>query len=129
MIERILFSLGGMLLGAGITALLFVFVFSQPSHHAEQQVAGVQAPTIMDHSQMSMNEMSTSLIDKTGDAFDSLFIDQMIVHHQGAIEMAILASTSAKHQEIKELSTEIITAQQREISQMKEWQKAWGYQR
>jgi uncharacterized protein (DUF305 family) len=51
----------------------------------------------------------------------------MIAHHQGAITMARLADTRAKHTEIKQLSRDIITAQRREIIHMKHWQRQWGY--
>ena len=75
----------------------------------------------------SMNEMMGSLEDKTGDEFDSAFIQSMIVHHQGAIEMAQEAQTSALHQEIKDLARDIIVAQTKEIDQMRQWQTAWEY--
>ena len=57
--------------------------------------------------------------------FDKAFIDAMIPHHQSAIEMAKEAQTKAKHQEIKDLAGEIITAQQKEIDQMKAWRAQW----
>jgi len=72
-----------------------------------------------------MASMNASLQGKTGDAFDEEFLSEMIVHHQGAIDMAILAQTNAKRQEIKDLSNEIINAQETEIAQMKQWQKDW----
>jgi len=76
---------------------------------------------------MSMDEMTTDLKGKTGDAFDKAFISEMIVHHQGAIDMANLALTNANHQEVKDLAKNIITAQTTEIQQMKDWQTQWGY--
>jgi len=76
---------------------------------------------------MSMNEMMESLNDKSGDEFDKAFISEMIVHHQGAINMANLAKVNAKHIEIKNLAEDIVFAQTKEIEMMKEWQKVWGY--
>jgi len=76
---------------------------------------------------MSMDEMTTDLKSKTGDAFDKAFISEMIVHHQGAIDMANLALTNANHQEVKDLAKNIISAQTTEIQQMKDWQTQWGY--
>jgi uncharacterized protein (DUF305 family) len=38
-----------------------------------------------------------------------------------------LSDARAKHNEIKQLSQTIISAQQKEISEMKQWQKDWGY--
>ena len=75
----------------------------------------------------SMSDMNAALKGKTGDEFDKEFITQMIEHHQGAIDMAKQAQMNAGHDEIKNLSTEIITAQEKEINQMKQWQMDWEY--
>ena len=84
--------------------------------------------TIM-HGSMSMTDemdsMMQSLDGKTGDAFDQAFLKEMIVHHEGAVAMAEAALKSAKHQEIKDLAQAIITAQNTEITQMRDWQKSW----
>lgn len=72
-----------------------------------------------------MASMNAELSGKTGDAFDQAFISEMIMHHQGAVEMAQLALTNAKHQEIKDLANAIITAQNKEIADMRAWQSAW----
>jgi len=69
-----------------------------------------------------MNEMTTDLKGKVGDAFDKLFISEMIVHHEGAIDIANLALTDANHQGIKDLAKNIIDAQPAEITQLKDWQ-------
>lgn len=62
-----------------------------------------------------------------GEDYDRMFIANMIAHHQGAVDMANLALTSAKHQEIKDMANAIIAAQTKEISDMQSWQRAWGY--
>lgn len=74
---------------------------------------------------MHMDAMTGNLMGKTGDAFDAAFLSDMIVHHQGAIDMAEMALTYSNHAELKSLATDIITAQTKEISQMKAWQTAW----
>ena len=76
---------------------------------------------------MTMSQMTDSLKGKTGDDFDQAFISGMIEHHQGAIDMAKLAQTSAKHDEIKKMANDIITAQSTEINMMQTWQTEWGY--
>jgi uncharacterized protein (DUF305 family) len=78
-------------------------------------------------SDMSMGDMTTELKGKTGDTFDKAFINEMIAHHQGAVDMANLALTNANHQEVKDLAKDIISAQTAEITQMKDWQSQWGY--
>src|SRR5919112_9701 len=57
--------------------------------------------------------------------FDEAFIDAMIPHHQSAIEMARAALENSDIPKIKELAQNIISAQQREIEQMKQWRKEW----
>jgi uncharacterized protein (DUF305 family) len=69
--------------------------------------------------------MSAGLNGKTGDEFDKAFIEEMIVHHQGAVDMANLALKNAKHKEILDLSRAIIRAQNEEITDMQNWKKAW----
>lgn len=72
-----------------------------------------------------MSGMTAGLSGKTGDEFDRAFLAEMIVHHQGAVSMAQAALASARHQEIKTMAQNIISAQNSEIAQMKEWQKSW----
>ena len=83
----------------------------------------------MDSMNMSsdMAAMSGSLKDLKGDEFDKQFISEMITHHEGAVDMAKLALTNAKHQEIKSMAQDIIDAQTKEITQMKRWQAEWSY--
>lgn len=89
------------------------------------------ADNMMDHSAMGMMDemtgMTAELKGKTGDDFDKAFIEQMIMHHQSAIDMAAPAETNAEHQEVKDLARAIIVAQTEEISQMEQWQNSWGY--
>jgi uncharacterized protein (DUF305 family) len=80
--------------------------------------------------EVTMSEMTRSLQSKTGDDFDKAFIAHMIEHHESAVNMAELSASSAsnaKHEEIKQLSREIINAQEKEIDQMKQWQSNWSY--
>lgn len=66
-----------------------------------------------------------SLEGKTGDAFDQAFLKEMIVHHEGAVVMAQQVLATSKRPELIKLANDIISAQTKEIAQMKEWQKAW----
>ena len=59
------------------------------------------------------------------DPFDKAFIDSMIPHHRSAIEMAELAARETRNPEIKALANDIVEAQEREISQMKQWRQRW----
>lgn len=83
--------------------------------------------TMMSKKTMTMNDMVSILNGKTGDDFDKAFLSSMIEHHQGAIDMAKKVNANAKHDELKSMADEIISAQTSEIEQMKTWQKDWGY--
>jgi uncharacterized protein (DUF305 family) len=80
----------------------------------------------MDHSQMghgSMDmgskDMARQMVMENGRYSDRRFIDAMVPHHQGAIEMAEVALKNAEHEEIKQLSRNIISTQQAEIEELK----------
>ncbi len=57
--------------------------------------------------------------------YDAQFIDGMIAHHQGAVDMAKDALNQAKHPELKAMAMTIIDAQNAEIQQMRAWRDAW----
>jgi uncharacterized protein (DUF305 family) len=56
---------------------------------------------------------------------DSMFIEQMIPHHDDAIAMAELALTKAEHPEIKRLAEDIKRNQTAENAQMRAWYRTW----
>jgi uncharacterized protein (DUF305 family) len=90
-------------------------------------VVSTAAVTLDKDDAMTMQEMTASLNDKKGDDYDKAFVEAMIEHHQGAIDMAEMSAANAKHPEIKQLSKDILSAQKSEIEQMQQWQKDWGY--
>lgn len=57
---------------------------------------------------------------------DTKFAQMMIVHHQGAIEMADLAVDKAASDEVRALAERISAAQGPEIDEMTSWLEAWG---
>ena len=61
-----------------------------------------------------------------GSAADVSFAQLMIPHHQQAVEMADLALTQASSAQVKELATQIKSAQDPEIAQMTGWLEEWG---
>ncbi len=62
------------------------------------------------------------------DQFDLRFINAMIPHHESAIVMANNALQKSKRPEVQTLAKAIVSSQQAEIEQMKQWRKAWYYQ-
>lgn len=109
--KSLLFGIGGLLLGGLIVSVAATF---EPPK------------TAMTHD-TSMTQMTDTLKGKTGDDYDKTFLQQMIAHHQAAVDMAKVAQTNAKHSEIKQLSSDIIAAQEKEINKMRQWQTQWGY--
>jgi uncharacterized protein (DUF305 family) len=66
---------------------------------------------------MSEEDM-TKLKAAKGAEFDKLFAQQMIAHHNGAIEMARTEQSGGSNPEAKELAKTIETAQQAEVEQL-----------
>ena len=57
---------------------------------------------------------------------DVEFTQNMIAHHEQAVEMAALAEERADSAEVQRLAEQIEAAQQPEIEMMKEWLESWG---
>lgn len=129
--ENVMYGIIGLLLGvvvAGFTAGQAV----NNNNTSMMRLMGVDTnrsrqQTATSHDTMSMADMTDQLKYKTGDDFDKAFIEMMIAHHEGAVDMAELIPSRAKHDEVKKLGTAIIAAQTKEIADMKQWQKDWGY--
>lgn len=100
--------------------------YPTPDHstmdHSSHGSMGINM-NMSDHMDMMMDELKG----KTGAEFDKAFLEQMIIHHQGALDMAAPGKDSAKHQEIKDLSIAVVEAQTKEIAQMKQWLASWNF--
>jgi len=59
--------------------------------------------------------------------FDQAFIEEMIPHHQMAVMMASMLQRGTNRPEMKQLAENIITTQTKEIDQMSQWYKDWGF--
>lgn len=69
--------------------------------------------------------MTIMLQPLNGAAFEVNWMQLMIVHHQGAVDMAKLAKTNTKRPELLKLADDIIKAQNTEIEQMTRWLANW----
>ena len=74
---------------------------------------------------MTMDGMVSTLISLRGDEFDKAFIEMMIEHHQGAIDMANLIPSRTDRPELRKLGVDIISAQSSEIEMMQSWLRDW----
>lgn len=86
--------------------------------------------TSMGHMMPMTPEMRESMmmsgdLGAADDQFDLRFINMMIPHHEGAVEMANQASENSDRPEIKTLAQDIVASQQQEIDEMTQWRKDW----
>lgn len=56
---------------------------------------------------------------------ERMFIEEMVPHHQDAIDMAELGIAKAEHPELKELARQIKRTQSEENDQMRAWYRDW----
>ena len=68
----------------------------------------------------TQNMMNGMNVKPTGKP-DKDFVLMMIPHHQGAIDMAKVELQYGTDPEMRQLATDIVAAQEKEIAQMKDW--------
>ncbi|BAT52834.1 hypothetical protein NOS3756_17750 [Nostoc sp. NIES-3756] len=95
------------------------------SANSQTQNESLSASAIDGSSQQHHNHSMAMDLGPADANYDLRFIDAMIMHHQGAVNMANVAQQKSKRTEIKKLAADIINAQNQEISQMKQWRTAW----
>lgn len=91
----------------------------------KEEFGSAGVPMNMSGDQMQMMGMTDPQDLAKQDPFDKAFIDAMIPHHQSAIDMANIAQTESDNPRIKELAADIVSAQKKEIEQMKAWRGEW----
>ena len=96
--------------------------------HGSMQGGNMQGGSMQGGSMQGGSMMHHSMNMDLGPAdadFDLRFIDGMTPHHQGAIVMAKDVQQKTKRPELQTLAANIITAQNKEIAEMKQWRQAW----
>jgi uncharacterized protein (DUF305 family) len=129
--ELIIYSLAGFLAGSTVTALLGIAT-SKPSLQA-LPTADLMAKAEAAPTQSVRLTQTTPPAQTTPVPFrrgmmgqpDQHLMVMMIPHHEGAVEMADLALSRAKHPELKKLAAAIKTSQTQEIQEMRTWYKQW----
>jgi uncharacterized protein (DUF305 family) len=91
-------------------------IFDEPLSEAEHEP--------MEMSAEMMGEVDMAELENAK-PFDLTFIDMMIPHHQGAIEMARAELADGQDAELMEIAQRIIDAQSAEIEDMNSWREEW----
>jgi uncharacterized protein (DUF305 family) len=74
---------------------------------------------------MGHDEDMQMLEEATGPEFEVRFMAMMSVHHTQAVERARAVRKSRLHPQVRRLTRDIISAQEREIDQLVEWLVDW----
>ncbi|NBV76747.1 DUF305 domain-containing protein [bacterium] len=107
--------------GAGSHAAPPTNMHMMPDGSMMQNQAEMQSDTM----KSSMQGVMMGMKGKTGAELEKAFLEEMIVHHQGAVDMAKELLAGTKRPELVKFGNEIITVQSGEIAQMKSWLKEW----
>jgi uncharacterized protein (DUF305 family) len=114
----------------GVAALaigVLLGAYALPEKTPQANMHMMSDGTMMQNENMhsAMQGMTAGLAGKTGDAFDKAFLEEMIVHHEGAIDMAEILLANTARPELKMLGENIISAQTGEVAIMRGWLEAW----
>lgn len=123
LIMLIIGLVGGYALGTNHMSAVVV----APAPDMHQMSNGMMMSNSHDSMDMGamMSSMNAEIKGKTGAEFEKAFLSEMIVHHQGAVEMAQTVLQKTTRPELVKLANDIITAQNSEITMMQQWQRAW----
>ena len=64
-------------------------------------------------------DAAREMVEEDGGYSDRAFIDAMVPHHRGAVEMAEVALENADHEEIRSLAEDIVSTQEAEIEELR----------
>jgi uncharacterized protein (DUF305 family) len=88
-------------------------------------IAADTASAAKDAFRMKNDQMMTAMhgVALTGDA-DKDFVNMMIPHHEGAVDMAKLELQYGKDPQLKQMAQSIVDSQGQQIQTLKTWQAA-----
>ena len=115
----ICFGLPALLLAASLVLASCASVNSGESAQRNGEQDGEKSAEDMHGSRMMMGSFDEEK------PFDLQFIDQMIIHHQGAIMSAETMVAGSERSELRQLSENIQKSQADQIEQMRTWREQW----
>lgn len=89
--------------------------------HGHDNESVEQTTDTHDHMEM----MSENLKDKFGADYEKAFLEEMIVHHQGALDMSNQLLQKTQRPELLKFANDIIDLQSAEIVMMQNWLNSW----
>ncbi|WP_126148187.1 DUF305 domain-containing protein [Synechococcus elongatus] len=110
-----LLLLSGLVVSSALTAVTIASVLSIPARATPPESSAIA---------QGMWPWRSGFPNRMGNA-DQHFIMMMIPHHEGAIAMADLAISQAKHPELRALARAIQTSQTQEVRDMQTWYRWW----
>ncbi len=84
---------------------------------------GISQPAMMPMA--GMDAMMAAMMRLNGFEFEQAFLQMMVHHHQGAVDMSALAPGRATRSEVLQFASGVIREQLREIRQMRDWALDW----
>jgi uncharacterized protein (DUF305 family) len=110
------------------TLKVFLVQWKEGSDTNPQVPESPESPSPGGHGGMNATDMQgmidaaaiANLASLKGAEFDKLWLQSMITHHEGAIEMANAEIAGGANVDAKNLAQQIVAAQQAEINQMKQ---------
>jgi uncharacterized protein (DUF305 family) len=106
------------ILSSSLMAVVGTFVI-RFGHSATAGVVPSQEAAFLDESNVAMDRMMREMMNKPSGNVDRDFVDMMVPHHQGAIDMAIAVLRYGHNERIRRLAQEIVVDQQQEIAAMR----------
>lgn len=96
------------------------FAEEMPAHHHYEAAASIsdEGGFLQENDAAMVKMMNDMAAKPTGD-INRDFVEMMIPHHQGAIDMAVAYLRYGDNQQLKRLAQEIIVEQQQEIAAMR----------
>lgn len=88
---------------------------------AADAIDGSEHSSLYYEQQQSMEELSQL----SGEEFEQGYINRVIPHHEGALDMAQIMVYKAPNQDTRDLSEMAIKTQAEEINQLATWQQQW----